>query len=150
MGESGSSSGAKHDDTPQTGLQSTARNSQLASDGIPSGLTETKLDSRKRKLSFHQVHSVPMVNLDKEFSLLSEAAHENSSMHIQVETTEESRDMFEDDQFYEGIDLDAVEEAATKLLRYKTECPTQKTAALSEPIQQNLGILGSPSFDLGV
>ncbi|KAI3464359.1 hypothetical protein Pfo_021022 [Paulownia fortunei] len=35
LDESGSTSGTKHDDTPQTGLESTTRNSQFASDGIP-------------------------------------------------------------------------------------------------------------------
>ncbi|KAK6116697.1 hypothetical protein DH2020_049579 [Rehmannia glutinosa] len=141
MDGSGSSSGAKHDDTPQTGLQSTARISQFACDEIPSEIVETTLDSRKRKLSFYQAQSVPMVNLDKEFSVLSEAARGNFA---------ENGDIFEDDQFYEGIDLDAVEEEAAKLLRQKTECSTQKTATLSEPIRPNLGVMGSPSFDLGV
>ncbi|KAL0326352.1 UNVERIFIED_CONTAM: DEAD-box ATP-dependent RNA helicase FANCM [Sesamum radiatum] len=149
INESGSSSGTKHDPTPQTGLESTARNSQLACLEIPSEMADSKLESRKRKLSFYQAQSVPTVNLDKEFSLISEAPGKNSAVQIQAEKTEENRDIFEDDQFYEGIDLDAVEEEAAKLLRYKTDCSTQQTANVSEPIQHNLGVLGSPSFDLG-
>ncbi|KAL2231862.1 UNVERIFIED_CONTAM: DEAD-box ATP-dependent RNA helicase FANCM [Sesamum indicum] len=148
INESGSSSGMKHDPTPQTGLESTARNSQLACLEIPSEMADSKLESRKRKLSFYQAQSVPTVNLDKEFSLISEAPGKNSAMQIQAEKAEENRDIFEDDQFYEGIDLDAVEEEAAKLLRYKTDCSTQQTANVSEPIQHNLGVLGSPSFDL--
>ncbi|KAL7118213.1 hypothetical protein ACP275_03G121300 [Erythranthe tilingii] len=137
--ESGSSSGTKNDDAKTRGcFDSTAMNSQFT------------LDSRKRKLSFHQTaQSVPVVNLNKEFLLLAEAACEKSSMQIQEERTEENIDIFEDDQFYEGIDLDAIEEEAAKLLRQKTECLTPKTATLPEPIEQNLAILGSPSFDLG-
>ncbi|KAG8378446.1 hypothetical protein BUALT_Bualt08G0138100 [Buddleja alternifolia] len=152
MDESGSSSGAKHDQTPQIGLESTARNSQLAPDMIPSEMVESKLESRKRKLSFYQAQSVPMVNLENEFSLLCENAGENSS--IQVERPKENIDVVyddnDDDQFYEGIDLDAVEEEAAKLLRYKSEGSTQKVATVSEPIGQNPLILGSPTFDLGV
>ncbi|KAL8485930.1 hypothetical protein ACS0TY_028004 [Phlomoides rotata] len=147
--ESGSSSGAKRDDTPQNGFLSTARNSQFPSDGVPTETVESNLESRKRKLSFYQSHSVPMINLDKEFSLFPEAARENSSMQVHAERIEEIGDVFDDDQFYEGIDLDAVEEEATKLLRKKTECSTQKGAALSEPVQQSVEILESPSFDLG-
>ncbi|KAL3845636.1 hypothetical protein ACJIZ3_003039 [Penstemon smallii] len=151
---SGSSSRTKDNQTPQTGLESTARNSQLPLDRISSELAENenKLESRKRKLSFHQAQSVPMINLDKEFLLLAEAAVENTSMQIQVEKMEENRDVFEDedDQFYEGIDLDAVEEEAAKLLRLKSECSSQKTATASDTIQPNFEIPGSPSFDLGV
>ncbi|KAL0314142.1 UNVERIFIED_CONTAM: hypothetical protein Sangu_2258600 [Sesamum angustifolium] len=111
-------------------------------------MADSKLESRKRKLSFYQAQSVPTVNLDKEFSLISEAPGKNSAVQIQAEKTEENRDIFEDDQFYEGIDLDAVEEEAAKLLRYKTDCSTQQTANVSEPIQQSWGS-SSPSFDLG-
>ncbi|KAL9173437.1 hypothetical protein ABFS82_03G114100 [Erythranthe guttata] len=137
--ESGSSSGTKNDDAKTRGcFDSTAMNSQFT------------LDSRKRKLSFHQTaQSVPVVNLNQEFLLIAEAACEKSSMQRQEERTEENIDIFEDDQFYEGIDLDAIEEEAAKLLRQKTECLTPKTATLPEPIEQNLAILGSPSFDLG-
>lgn len=146
--ESRSSSGTKCDDTPQNCFLSTARNSQFLSDEIPTETVQSNLESRKRKLSFYQSHSVPMINLENEFSLFPEAACKNPSMH--VERIEQIGDVFEDDQFYEGIDLDAVEEEATKLLRKKTECLTQKEAALSEPVQQNVKILGSPSFDLGI
>lgn len=145
LDESGSSAGTQHGDAPQTGFESSAKNSESAGDENPKGL-----DSRKRKLSFHQDHSLPMVNLDKEFASHSGAAHENSSMDIHVERPEESRYIFEDDLFFEGIDLDAVEEEATKLLKLKSERATQNTIPFSEPIQQNLADLGSPSFDLGI
>lgn len=152
MDGSGSSARTEHDDAPQTGFESTARNNEDAGDGVPTKMVESRPDSRKRKLSFHHAHSLPKLNLDREFSLLSGAAHGNSSVHVHVETVEtmeENIDAFEDDQFYEGIDLDALEEEATKLLKQKAECSTQKITAASETNQQNLGFLDTPSFDLG-
>lgn len=147
MDESGSSTGTKHGNAPQTGLESTARNNQYAGD---EALTDI-IESRKRKLNSHQGHSLPMLNLDKKFALLSETARDSSPMHVHVETkTEESIDVFEDDEFYEGIDLDAIEEEATKLLKQKAECSMQKVKGSSQTIQPNLEILGSPSFDLGI
>ncbi|KAL0360056.1 UNVERIFIED_CONTAM: DEAD-box ATP-dependent RNA helicase FANCM [Sesamum radiatum] len=128
---------------------SVVQSSRINESGSSSEMADSKLESRKRKLSFYQAQSVPTVNLDKEFSLISEAPGKNSAMQIQAEKTEDNRDIFEDDQFYEGIDLDAVEEEAAKLLRYKTDCSTQQTANVSEPVHHNLGVLGSPSFDLG-
>lgn len=138
----------KHEDAPQTGFESTARNNQYAAgEQAPTEMAE----SRKRKLSYHQAHSLPMLNLDKKFALLSETARENPSMHVHVETKmEESIDVFEDDGFYEGIDLDAIEEEATKLLKQKAECSVQDVKGSSQTIQPNLEILGSPSFDLGI
>lgn len=151
MHESGSLSGAKHDGTPAThGLDSTAKNSQFAWNGIQSGTVESMIDSRKRKLTSHQAQSVPIVNLDMEFSLIAEAAGKNSSMQLQVEgRTEDNVHIFDDDQFFEGIDLDAVEEEAAKLLKQKSERPIPKTAGFSEPVGENVGFLGFPSFDLG-
>ncbi|KAL6525255.1 hypothetical protein OROMI_030848 [Orobanche minor] len=147
MDASVSTSGSKHVDTPQTGLESTARISRLSCDE-----NKSTLDSRKRKLSYYQAQSVPMVNLDKEFSAIAGTAGENSSMQIQqVERAEENIDnIFEDDRFYEGLDLDAIEEEATKLLRQKSERSTLKETTLSEPVQHIFGIMDSPSFDLGI
>lgn len=148
MDESGSSTGTKLGDAPQFGLESTARNNLYAGDEAPTDMIE----SRKRKLNSHQGHSIPMLNLDKKFALLSETARDNSSMPVHVDTkVEESIDVFEDDEFYEGIDLDAIEEEATKLLKQKAECSMQKMkGSSSQTIQPNLEILGSPSFDLGI
>ncbi|KAL6492806.1 hypothetical protein OROGR_032565 [Orobanche gracilis] len=147
MDGSVSTSGSKHVDTPQTGLQSTDRISRLSCDE-----DTITVDSRKRKLSYYQAQSVPMVNLDKEFSSIAETAGENSSMQIQqVERAEKNIDnIFEDDRFYEGLDLDAIEEEATKLLRQKSECSTLKKTTLSEPVQHIFGVMDSPSFDLGI
>ncbi|KAL3641437.1 hypothetical protein CASFOL_016405 [Castilleja foliolosa] len=147
--ESGISSGPKHDETPQTGLQSTARISQFACNENESGL-----ERRRRNLSYYQAQSVPMINLDKEFSTISETAGEQEKpcmQILQVEKKMENIDIFDDDQFFEGIDLDAVEEEATKLFRQKSECSTRGITTLSETVQQNLYFMDSaPSFDLGI
>ncbi|GER37833.1 ATP-dependent DNA helicase MPH1 [Striga asiatica] len=149
LDENGSSSGQKDETTPQTGLQSTARIACNENNG-------TSLDSRKRKLSHYQVQSVPVVNLDTEFSTLSKnEGKENSSMQIQkVNRTEDNNnniDIFDDDGFYDGLDLDAIEAEAAKLLGFKSEClnPKAKTVNTVE-VEHNLAALGSPSFDLGI
>lgn len=145
MNESGSSSGTNHNKTTKAGLESTAKNSPFVSTEIDN---ECRPDGRKRKLSFFQAQSVPMVNLADKFSLLSEATAITSSQLLEIQNMEEKRDVFEDDdQFYEGIDLDAVEEEASKQLR---DCCARNIAMTNEAIPLNLGVQGSPSFDLGV
>ncbi|XP_073275949.1 DEAD-box ATP-dependent RNA helicase FANCM isoform X2 [Primulina huaijiensis] len=143
--ESGSSSGANYNKTTQTGLELTAKNSGFFVTEIDN---ECWPDSRKRKLSFFQAQSVPMVNLDDKFSLLCEATAKTSSQLLEIQNMEEKREVFDDDdQFYEGIDLDAVEEEASKQLR---DCCARNISMTSEAMPLNLAIQGSPSFDLGV
>ncbi|CAA3017902.1 DEAD-box ATP-dependent RNA helicase FANCM isoform X2 [Olea europaea subsp. europaea] len=115
--------------------------------GLDTSENESKTENQKRKLSFNQAQSIPMVNLENEFLLHSEAAQNNSPSRAR---TEENLDIFEDDRFFEDIDLDALEEQATKLLRYKSECSMQNQVRTSEPMAQNLDLPGSPSFDLGI
>lgn len=103
---------------------------------------ERKLESRKRKLGIYQGGSVPAINLERQFQL--EAASKESSLQHQAEKIETNGDVFYDDQFYEGLDLDAVEAQATMLLRHKSELFTQK----QDP--QSLDLFGSPTFDLGI
>ncbi|KAL2520154.1 DEAD/DEAH box RNA helicase family protein [Forsythia ovata] len=106
--------------------------------GLDSTDNENKTENHKRKLSFYQAQSIPMVNLENEFLLHSEATRNNSPSHARIE---EYVDIFEDDKFFEDIDLDAVEEQAIKLLRYKSECSMQNPVRTSEPTAQNLDIL---------
>ncbi|XP_034676196.1 DEAD-box ATP-dependent RNA helicase FANCM isoform X2 [Vitis riparia] len=103
---------------------------------------ERELESRKRKLGIYQGGSVPVINLERQFQL--EAASKESSLQHQAEKIETIGDVFYDDQFYEGLDLDAVEAQATMLLRHKSELFTQK----QDP--QSLDLFGSPTFDLGI
>ncbi|KAK9270011.1 hypothetical protein L1049_025584 [Liquidambar formosana] len=128
---------------------------RISSEAMPctkllSPIENERMESRKRKLSFYQVGSVPAINLEREFSFQSEATGNESSMQGQAKKIEANGDVFYDDQFYEGLDLDAVEAQATMLLRYKSESSIQRPEIIPEPARQNLCLLGSPSFDLGI
>ena len=104
---------------------------------------ERELESRKRKLCIYESRSIPAINLDRRFQL--EAASKESSLQHQAEKIETNGDVFyDDDQFYEGLDLDAVEAQATMLLRHKSELLTQKQDT------QHQDLFGSPTFDLGI
>lgn len=147
---------------PQTGLESDSTGlnsacSQLNPEKNPESMLcksnctqrkdESNNESRKRKLSFYQAKTLPIQNLDQEFLLQSEAAGKALPLHDQIEKSEPIRDDFDDDQFYEGIDLDAVEEQATKYLKYKSEQPVKNQTTIPKP--QNPAVLDSPTFDLG-
>lgn len=103
---------------------------------------ERELENRKRKLSIYQGGYVPIINLEQQFQL--EANGKESCLQHQVEKIETNEDVFYDDRFYEGLDLDEVEAQATMLLSRKSELLTQK----EDP--QNLDIFCSPTFDLGI
>ncbi|XP_058189885.1 DEAD-box ATP-dependent RNA helicase FANCM isoform X2 [Rhododendron vialii] len=166
MSDSGSSSGTVNRSlqTPQTGSQSVARISnsfllkskQIATeekpcttDGIPRE-NESRIGGLKRKLSFYPVGSVPAINLDQVFLSHSVAACRETSVQDQVQKSQPNGDIFDDDQFYEGLDLDAVEEEAAKLLGYKSELPVNKKVVIPDPNPLPLRVMGSPTFDLGI
>ncbi|GAV57775.1 Helicase_C domain-containing protein/ResIII domain-containing protein [Cephalotus follicularis] len=112
---------------------------------------ETKIKSRKRKLSFHQSESIYAINLESEFLLESEHARKESFQQDQAYNTDANGDVLDDDQFYEGLDLDAVEAEATSLLKHRSEMSTQKQDIIPQTDQLlNLGLQNSPSFDLGI
>ncbi|KZV33093.1 Fanconi anemia group M protein [Dorcoceras hygrometricum] len=145
MNETGSLSQTSHNRSTETGLESTAKNLGYISAELDN---ERRPDGRKRKLSFFLAQSVPMVNLDNKFSLLSDSIAKTSSRSLEIQNMQEKiDDVFEDDEFYEGIDLDAVEEEASKQLR---ECCIRNIALTNDATTLNLGIQASPSFDLGV
>ncbi|XP_058088420.1 DEAD-box ATP-dependent RNA helicase FANCM isoform X2 [Magnolia sinica] len=171
IAESGSSSLEKINNslrTPQTGLhsasQSTGRTSvscQLDTDMAPPGEShglpredESKMESRKRKLSFQQGGSVLEANFHQECPFQSDGAGKTSLKH-QSEHNELNNDVFYDDEFYEGLDLDAVEAQATESLMYKSKLLTGKSQReILDPslkLGEDLGQieLNSPSFDLG-
>lgn len=114
----------------------------------------SKLECRKRKLSFQNTGPITV----RKFQLDLEAQLEHSgkaSPHCEPGSTENNNDPLCDDDFYQSLDLDAVEAQATELLRYRSglsinniPAPMPKHPA---EIKQDLGInyLGSPSFDLG-
>ncbi|CAL5333513.1 unnamed protein product [Camellia sinensis] len=169
MSECGSSPGTINHSlqTPQTGSESAVRNSTVfhsesekisskailcTRNGGTARENENKMGCRKRKLSFYQDKSVPAINLEQQFLVQSEAAgRETLLQDHQVQKIEANVDVFDDDdQFYAGLDLDAVEEQAAKLLGYKLELSELKRKMIHDATPPQLGILGSPSFDLGI
>ncbi|KAM7507593.1 hypothetical protein LguiA_018046 [Lonicera macranthoides] len=148
--ESGSSSANHSLQTPQNGLESASR---IASESMPSTSNRDPIanessriiDTRKRKLSFYQVECIPVQNLEQRFSLHSESTSKNPSEKIEA-----SVDVFDDDGFYASIDLDAVEEEATKLLRHKSQLSMDNKTVIPNEITQNRCVLDAPSFDLGI
>ncbi|WVZ53851.1 hypothetical protein U9M48_004739 [Paspalum notatum var. saurae] len=94
--------------------------------------SSTKLDCRKRKLSFQQSDAIPVINLEPE-----------PSSHL---TTGVADDIYFDDAFFENLDLDAIEAEATELCRKKATQSTQKKVEI-----KNADIsFTPPSFDLGI
>ncbi|XP_021801166.1 DEAD-box ATP-dependent RNA helicase FANCM isoform X4 [Prunus avium] len=103
-----------------------------------------EIESRKRKLGSHHSRSVPAVNLEREFSLQSEAAGRD------LQHNDANGDVLYDDLFFEGLDLDAVEAQATLLLKQKSELPRQKQQMVPNIHPQNPSLQYSPTFDLGI
>ncbi|GLT75317.1 hypothetical protein SLA2020_470510 [Shorea laevis] len=114
---------------------------------------EREVASRKRRLSPFQAGSLPAINLEREFSLQSEAAGDGAkesvpaSHQIPSGNIIANEDEFDDDQFFESIDFDAIEAEATSLFKSKSESSVQKQEMISPSNPQNLA---SPSFDLGM
>jgi Fanconi anemia group M protein len=98
--------------------------------------SSTKLDCRKRKLSFQQPAVIPVINLEPE------PAPEASS-HIATGVTD---DNYYDDDFFENLDLDAIEAEATALWRQKTAQSAQKSVETKKASDLSFS---PPSFDLG-
>ncbi|XP_038996507.1 DEAD-box ATP-dependent RNA helicase FANCM-like isoform X5 [Hibiscus syriacus] len=119
-----------------------------------SAIENESQQSRKRKLSFFPLESIPAINLEQKFK--SEAGGKElsrSSQQPQVNNvTGNDSDIDDDDQFYASLDLDAVEAQATMLLKNKSEAPLEKQVinAQPNPNLQNGGVQAPPSFDLGI
>uniref|UniRef100_A0A0D9XPP3 Helicase C-terminal domain-containing protein n=1 Tax=Leersia perrieri TaxID=77586 RepID=A0A0D9XPP3_9ORYZ len=82
--------------------------------------SSTTLDCRKRKLSFQQVASIPVINLEPEpapqpFSHLNTGVNNNFVWDD------------DDDDFFESLDLDAIEAQATELWKLKKAQSAEKT-----------------------
>ncbi|XP_074371460.1 LOW QUALITY PROTEIN: DEAD-box ATP-dependent RNA helicase FANCM-like [Apium graveolens] len=159
---SGSSEGTGHSlRTPQAGLYSESSSRNPASSPLnpekysatmfyknndPQKEDESLVGSRKRKLSSCQVGPLPVQNLEGKFFLQSETQDKDRSHPDCVNRDIPVTTEFDDDQFYDGIDLDALEEQATIYLRSKSNLSTQNQ--MKNPGPQNHADL--PSFDLGI
>ncbi|XP_050233297.1 DEAD-box ATP-dependent RNA helicase FANCM isoform X2 [Mercurialis annua] len=124
--------------------------SDRMSAAMPPAENETKLEIRKRKLSFYQSGSIPTINLEREFSLQSNAVRKDASPRDPVQNFDANGEIFHDDQFFDNIDFDAVEAQATLLLKRRYELAVQKHDAISESSARNVDLPNSPSFDLGI
>ncbi|CAI0556807.1 unnamed protein product [Linum tenue] len=125
----------------QEGLQSPAVPCTAVSN-IPTE-NSTMLEMRKRrKLTFHQpAASVPIINLEEEFSKQLEA-DPNPSNNIDDPDTHE--DMLYDDQFFAA--LDALEAQATTTQQNRPNLSVQK----QDTMLPNSELHGTPTFDLGI
>ncbi|CAL4989159.1 unnamed protein product [Urochloa decumbens] len=98
--------------------------------------SSTKLDCRKRKLSFQQPATIPVIDLEPEPA-------PEASLHIASGATDA---IYCDDAFFENLDLDAIEAEATERWRQKTTQPTQKPVEAKKASELSFE---PPSFDLG-
>lgn len=111
--------------------------------------TSSRLEDRKKKLTFQNAYSIPTENFQQDISHLELSAVDFT--HNQV-----GSDLFCDDEFYQSIDLDAIEAQATELLKNKSRLPEDATPALSlnTPSEINevphVNQFSHPSFDLGL
>lgn len=101
----------------------------------------TEIRSRKRRLSFYHSEHFPSMNLEQEFALQSKK---------EVGDVDATTDVLCDDQFYNELDLDELEEKATSLLKRKLNLSVQKQDTVSQSHSPNRDIFRSPSFDLGI
>lgn len=114
---------------------------------------ESTIVNRKRKLSFCQSGLMPVINLEREFAIQSGTAITESLQQVEPNKIGADENAFaddDDDEFYESIDLDAMEAEATYLLRQKSDLSLGKQGVVTQPNPQNFDLQGSPSFDLGL
>jgi len=148
--------------TPQNGLQSGEQSCGRQSVSHQVDLDRTalvcensakgssaKLECRKRKLSFQYSTSFTaakfpgehVTELEPSGKLLQQKHPGNTGIGTNL--------LCDDDDFYQSLDLDAVEEQATKLLRHKSGlADPNNSVQIKEDL--DLDFLCSPSFDLGI
>ncbi|VFQ86017.1 unnamed protein product [Cuscuta campestris] len=148
-----SSSGTMDHRTPQTGLESTTRKSEAVpyatTSACPLGENGSKTGSQKRKFSSCETSPLPARNLESDFLQQNGAGGSHSPLPVQEHNKIENGNLLDDDdEFFQGIDLDAIEEA-TKMLRHRPQSVSVHNQPISIPVPQNIGISNSPSFDLG-
>ncbi|CAJ1978219.1 unnamed protein product [Sphenostylis stenocarpa] len=118
---------------------------QKTSEAVPSSCSPmgnvSEIRSRKRRLAFYHSEHFLNMNLEQEFSLQSK----KEAVDVNATT-----DVLCDDQFYNELDLDELEEQATLLLKRKLDLSIQKQDTPPQSHSPNLDIFSSPSFDLGI
>ncbi|XP_019465460.1 PREDICTED: Fanconi anemia group M protein isoform X1 [Lupinus angustifolius] len=111
---------------------------QITSEAVPPTSSSTVISHRR--LTFNHSQHFPNKNLDQEFACQSKK-----------ESVDATVDVLCDDQFYNDLDLDELEAQATCLLKRKVDLSVQKQdTTIPVSHSQDLDILMSPSFDLGI
>ncbi|KAI3431890.1 uncharacterized protein J3R85_007757 [Psidium guajava] len=105
------------------------------------------VERSKRKSRLHDPDSVTAINLEREFLSQGDTGNKEPVHQNQANGVPGDCDLFSDDHFYEGIDLDAIEAQATLLLHRSSECSKEKKEMIPKP---GGGYIGSPTFDLGI
>lgn len=113
---------------------------------------ESNTETQKRKFKIYQSRCMPCINLEQQFSFQSEPAGMDSSQQDQPNKIDIVGNELDDDddEFYERLDFDAVEEHAALLLKQREELRTQKQDTITGLKLQSPSIPESPSFDLGI
>uniref|UniRef100_A0A7N0TMJ9 Uncharacterized protein n=1 Tax=Kalanchoe fedtschenkoi TaxID=63787 RepID=A0A7N0TMJ9_KALFE len=127
-------------DSNQQNPKGILSSANLCSSSRPSEIDHWRR-SQKRKLSSCRAKIIAPINLDKQFAR-SDAEGTESFLTGEGDKTEPHGDVFGDDDFFAGLDLDAVEAQATLFLKSKAEKQTHKQSTYNDP--------GSPTFDLGI
>lgn len=147
--------------TPQIGLESADQSCDMQSvthqvclernlgcENSTNGYS-TKMDSRKRKLSFQPAGSISVAKFPLEH--ISELGHSGEVLQqLHPGSTDIGVNLScDDDDFYRSLDLDAVEAQATELLKHKSSLAVPSH---SDQIKEDhdMDVLCSPSFDLGI
>jgi len=107
------------------------------------------MDGRQTEMGSTRAFTLPARNLEEDFSLHSGMLSKEQPLPVEANGNGPCCASLTDDQFFEGLDLDALEEEATKLLsqRTRSSLPSKR---ISEPSPQNAASFSSPSFDLGI
>ncbi|KAF8026680.1 hypothetical protein BT93_F3222 [Corymbia citriodora subsp. variegata] len=106
------------------------------------------VEKLKRKSRVHDPDSVTAINLEREFLSQEDTGNEEPVHQNHANGVPADCDLFSDDHFYEGVDLDAVEAQATLLLQRSSECSKEKEEMILP--KPSADCVGSPSFDLGI
>ncbi|KAJ0976925.1 hypothetical protein J5N97_012399 [Dioscorea zingiberensis] len=112
-----------------------------------------KIGSRKRKLSFQHAGSSSLA-ADHQPAISHLQHKAEGTHHDQPRDASYHNEPSYDDDFYESVDLDAIEEQATKLLRYKAELSVSQTQmAIDNHLVSTTHasvVSTPPTFDLGI
>ncbi|KAF2317439.1 hypothetical protein GH714_022286 [Hevea brasiliensis] len=81
---------------------------------------------------------------------ITDAGRKETFQQGPAENLDANAEVFHDDQFFEDLDLDAVEAQATLLLKHRSKLSVQKQDVAPKSDAQNFDLQSSPSFDLGI